>query len=481
VKARRVLALGMTLTLVVAACGRDDEEPIASSSSQPTDSSGPDTTVPAVVGLDGGGFGDLGVICSPAPEGVELTDSDTGVTADSIQVSTVSDPGFPGRPGLNQELFDTAEAFTTWCNEKGGINGRQIELKERDAILTQFQQRVIEACDEGDFMMVGGGAVFDDTGQVERLACGLPTVAGYVVTAAAAEADLTEQPIPNPANSLPSGDLVYLEEQFPESVEHVAVLTGDLQTTITVAERYKEGVGSLGWEVVYDDQYPANGVASWRPYVESMKSAGATGLIWVGEPVNLGKFMVEAQAVGLELDWVRTDANHYDPKLLDEAGDAADGVYVRSVFAPFLGGSAEAGSASEQYTQLIDQYDEGGVQAYLGVQGLSGWLLFATAARDCGADLTRDCVFEKINAITEWTGGGLHAPVDQTSGAGPDCFNLYTVVDGEFTLAEISPNNGIYNCNADNLITLTGDYGTGAKCPNPAFADDPKPSNCAEA
>jgi hypothetical protein len=26
---------------------------------------------------------------------------------------------------------------------------------------------------------------------------------------------------------------------------------------------------------------------------------------------------------------------------------------------------------------------------------------------------------------------------------------------------------------------LHGDYGTGAKCPNPAYADDPKPSTCA--
>ena len=71
-------------------------------------------------------------------------------------------------------MFDTAEAFTKWCNEHGGINGRKIVLKERDAKLTEFQQRVIEACDEGDFMSVGGGAVFDDTGQTDRLACGLP-------------------------------------------------------------------------------------------------------------------------------------------------------------------------------------------------------------------------------------------------------------------------------------------------------------------
>ena len=64
------------------------------------------------------------------------------MTADSIQVSTFSDPGFQGRLGLNQEMFDTAEAFSKWCNDHGGINGRKIVLKERDAKLTEFQQRV---------------------------------------------------------------------------------------------------------------------------------------------------------------------------------------------------------------------------------------------------------------------------------------------------------------------------------------------------
>ncbi len=476
-KARRVLALGMTLTLVVAACGRDEEEPIASNPTGGSGSSTPDTTPD---GLEAGAFGDLGVVCGPAADGAELTATDTGVTADSIQISTVSDPKFAGRPGLNQELFDTAEAFSAWCNEKGGINGRQIDLKERDAELTQFQREVIAACSEGDFMMVGGGAVFDDVGQVERLDCELPTVAGYVVTAVAAEADLTYQPVPNPAGFLPVGDLTYLAEQFPETTKNVGVLTGDIATTVVVGERYKEGIAQpqLGWDVVYDATYPAGGVDNWRPYIEEMQSKGVQGLIWVGEPVNLGKMLAEAEGLEFDLTWIRTDANHYDPKLTAEAGAAADGVYVRSVFAPFLDGAVEPDSASQQYIDLIDQYDEGGIKAYLGVQGLSGWLLFATAARDCGAELTRDCVFEKIGAYTEWSGGGLHAPIDLTTGRGGDCYNLYVVEGGEFTLADIGANNGIYNCDAANITELTGDYGQGAKCKNPAYADDPKPSNC---
>jgi hypothetical protein len=471
----------VTLALAFAACGRDEEPSTQTTGGGTTPGDTTQTTgEPQAAGLDEGGFGDLGVICSPAPEGTVLEATDVGVTEDTIQISTVADPGFAGRPGLNQEMFDVAEAFAKWCNEHGGINGRQIDVKLRDAKLTEYQQQMIAACSEGDFMMVGGGAVFDDTGQAERLGCGLPNIPGFVVTATAAEADLTIQPIPNPANSLPIGDFKYLAEQYPDTLENVGVLTGDLNTTVVVAQRYKEGVGTLGWDVVYDDTYPANGVESWRPWVTNMQSAGVQGLIWVGEPVNLSKLLEEAEALNFSLEWVRTDANHYDPKLT-EAGTAADGTYTRSVFAPFLEGTAEAGSASEQYNQLMDEYKPGGVKAYLGVQGLSGWLLFATAARDCGAELTRDCVFEKAGAVSEWNAGGLHAPLDLASGKGPACFDLFVVEGGEFTLADIAPNNGIYRCDEADVIELTGDYGTGATCPNPAYADDPKPSNCAEA
>ena len=126
------------------------------------------------------------------------------------------------------------------------------------------------------------------------------------------------------------------------------------------------------------------------------------------------------------------------------------------------------------------QYKPDGKIAYLGVQGLSAWLLFAKAAGECGADLTRDCVWEKTRAITDWTGGGLQATHDLQTAKASDCTAILEIKDQRFQLADgYAPNDGIYNCDPKNVITLTGDYGHGATCPNPAYADDPKPSTCA--
>ena len=73
----------------------------------------------------------------------------------------------------------------------------------------------------------------------------------------------------------------------------------------------------------------------------------------------------------MKFDWVAADPNNYDPAVLD-AGAAADGVYVRTAFYPFLDPAlAKDNPATEQYRALMAQYKPDGKIAYLGVQGLS--------------------------------------------------------------------------------------------------------------
>ena len=244
--------------MVAAACGRDSE----TSTGDTSTSDGQSATTAAGSGggspLDEGAFGDLGVVCAPAAKGKANADgSDPGVTADSIQIGTFADPGFQGSLGLDQELFDTAEAFTKWCNDHGGINGRKIDLKERDAAVLQFQQRVIEACDQGDFFVVGGGAVFDDTGQSDRLACGLPAIPGFTVTPAASESDLQVQPVPIRNDQLPFGQFRYLFKKFPDTKNAIGVFGASVQTVATVAKRNKEALLANGAKIVYEGTYNA--------------------------------------------------------------------------------------------------------------------------------------------------------------------------------------------------------------------------------
>jgi hypothetical protein len=299
-RARWLVVIVVVLGLLAASCGRSDDE---------QETGAADTTAPAEGSEGGGGgatgagdFGDLTEVCG---DGDASGATAQGVTDDEIAVGTFADPGFAGRPGLNQELFDAAEVFTAWCNEAGGINGREIVLNQRDTALTEVRARTSEACRE-DFFLVGGGAVFDNEGQEDRLSCLLPDISGFVVTSEAKGADLLVQPVPNAVDAVNVGAQLYIKERFPDTLDSVGYLTGSLPTTVTVSDQNKEAAEALGFETVHEAQYNAAGESSWAPFAEALRSNEVKGLQWTGEPENLAKLLQAVADLGYELEWVAT-------------------------------------------------------------------------------------------------------------------------------------------------------------------------------
>lgn len=430
----RIAAVVVCIALAGAACSRSGDSETSSS-----------TTTGGGQASTGADFGTLKNVCQP---GNASGSTAQGVNDDSIHVATFSDRGFAGRPGLNQELFDSGEVFAKWCNEAGGINGRELVVDERDAALTEYRARIIDSCQQ-DFFMVGGGAVFDDTGVKDRVECMLPDVAGFVVTPIARGSDLLVQPLPNPPGALQVGDLHWFEKHFPASTKHVGILTGDLPTTVKVAKDDREAVEKLGWTVVYSDKYPAAGAVSWTPYVQSLKDKGVQALMWTGEPEGLAKLEQAMADASYSVDWIRTPPNHNDRSLIDVAGAALKNTYVWSSFAPFE--DAKNNPALQKYLDLFAKYaPDAKTKAYLGLQSWSAWLLFAQAARDCGSKLTRTCVFDNLKQTHEWTGGDLHARTDPGKNTGSGCFLLLQATPQGFKRVDVNANDGIYNCGPKN-------------------------------
>jgi ABC-type branched-subunit amino acid transport system substrate-binding protein len=443
--------LVLALAMIAAACGRSGSS-----------SSGTNSTTSTTGGSGGtktASFGNLTDVCQP---GHPTSSPTQGVTPAQIKIATFADPGFVGRPGLDQEFFDTADVFSAWCNDRGGINGRKIVVDKKDSALTETKARMTEACAD-DFAMVGGGSVFDQDGVETRLKCLLPDISGYVVSTQARGADLVVQPLPNSIKSLGVGAMNYMATKFPQDKDHLGVLTGDISTTKIVADQDTEAAKAAGWKVVYSDQYPAAGVTDWTPYAQGIKSAGVKGLVWVGEPENLAAMMKALKNIGYKLDFVRTDANHYDQKLISIAGDALsdNNVFVQSSFYPFE--KANKSNATGEYLQAFKDYKPGGKSnTYLGLQAWSAWLLFAKAAKACGNDLTRTCMYDNAKKVTSWTGGGLHATTDPGAGTSSDCYALEQATPSGFKLvADTKPNDGIFNCSPKNVYTLKGNYGKG--------------------
>jgi ABC-type branched-subunit amino acid transport system substrate-binding protein len=413
---------------------------------------------------DGGGsriakgeFGDLGKVCQAGDGG----GTGTGLTANSINVGTITNKGAEVRPGLNQEMYDTAKAFVAWCNENGGINGRKLTLKDLDAKLNEYPQRVAEACRD-TFALVGGGAIFDNDTSNSRVGCGLINIPGFVVSPTARVADKQVQPLPNPVYRFPVQAYKRLHELHPD-VKKYGILWVDLEGVNTVRKQLKEALTKAGYEVAYDATYQPIGETGWRGFIQSMKDKGVDAFELVGEPENMTAMLNAMSTEGWYPKIITMQPNMYEDKFAKEAKAAADdaSIYVRLTFPMFDMDGKDAPGMGD-YLELMKKYNPSGkYPALLGAQGLSAWLLFAKAATECGSNLTRDCVIEKAKATKDWTAGGLHAPSQPGNTQANECGILVRFTKDGFRYAkdETDPNDGIYNCSPDNVIKLTDDYG----------------------
>jgi hypothetical protein len=441
----------MVAVLVASACGRS-----GSSNATATTAGATGTTV-AAAGV--GDFGTLKSVCGP---GDAKGATAPGVTDTSINMATMSDPGYTAVPGLNQELFDAADAFVGWCNAAGGILGRKIVLHKRDAALTQVAAKMIESCQAPDFMLAGNGEALDATGVQQRLSCGLPEIAAYDVSAAAGTAPLSIDPIPVPNNmSNLGGAWRALAAYDPAVKPKYGLISSNQQSIKDSGNRDKAAAEVVGFtNVSYQEAPPA--VDNYRPYVENLHGAGVQVLgIQAQASQDIGYFKSMAD-VGYFPKYVLLNGNNYDPNMISLGGSLLNsftgGVLVNSAIVPFE--LASQYPAVQQYIDLLNKYVGGAKPKSLGVNAMSAWLLWATAAKACGANLTRDCVMSHASATKDWTAGGLHSPQGPGNATvpGSQCFVLLKatptgfVVDKDIT----KPNSGIFNCDPANAFALKG-------------------------
>lgn len=439
----RMMAVLLAVSLVsMGACSRSDKTNTASKN--------------AGGNLAKGDFGSLKEVCGPGPGG--NTGSGIGITPAGISLGTISDPGSSIRPGLNQEIFDASDVFVSWCNSLGGINGHQIKLDKLDAQLFQHKQRILEACNN-DFALVGGGGVFDDQGQEDRVKCLLPQFPAFLTNEAARNSDLTVQAVPTPSNAINVGTLKYLRKKFPTDTK-VGVLTGSVPSLISTAAQLKEAVETdMGMDTVYNQQYNSTGEATWVPFAQALKQSGAQALIFLGEPSDFAKLVQALDLVNFKMGWIYPSANVYDQQLMTLGGSALSNVYVSALIAPFesAGDGTLHGTAMKDYLALFQQYlPNGNSKALLGVNSFSAWLLFAQAAKSCGATVTRKCVYESAKKITQFSAGGLTAPANPGAALASECsLTIQATPEGFKTMTDGANTDGALFCSPTNVVKVS--------------------------
>lgn len=468
-----VAAFGVTLV----GCG--------SSGSSPTSKNTPLSPSAAASSPD---FGTMKNVCHGAT-GQNRANSDLGVTANSIKITTISDAGSSLQRGLNQELWDATTVFTRWCNEHGGINGRRIEFIKGDAQVVRYADVIDQAC-KTSFALVGGGGAFDNMGQEARLKCELVAVPGFVASAQARGAALNYPAMATGIDQITGGSLQYIAAKYGDN-EPVASVYGNFETTeFTIALRMAAaqavGLTSGASPVNQGDgyteaDYTYNVAAStdWRPVADAVKRSKAKGLIFSGQPADLGKLINALAADGAQksaggtLEWVTSDENMYDQVLIQNGRTGLSRgipMFVQTFIYPFEeANKGEASLGMDDFQALFEHYlPSGKSHAMFAVSSFASWLLFVQAASECGANLTRDCLVNKIKATGDFDAGGLIAARDPANPrqssecfallqATPDGFHRVTGDPKQFPMLQPTEGTGrgVFNCNPTNITTIT--------------------------
>jgi ABC-type branched-subunit amino acid transport system substrate-binding protein len=440
---RLVSVAGATaLALAVAACGR--------SSNVPTDAGiVPATAAPTASAstASAGDFGSLKNICGP---GDAKGATARGVTDSEIHIGTTADPGAVAAPGLEQEFFDVADAFSKWCNAAGGINGRKIVLTKYDAKLFEGAAQILNSC-RTDFMLVGNGNALDAPMQKPRIACNLGQFASYVVSPEAVGSAQTISAQPANSNQYPIGGIRLLSDAFPDSKTGIGIGSSTLASITPQGKRAKEASEEIGLKVPVLSEKPAL-VDNFRPYMEQMKAAGVKGYneIVSQDPAP------EIQAmnnVGWTPDWILWGTQFYSDKSVAAAKTASFPTsYVYTLSLPF--DLTDQYPVLQQVRSIMTASVSKPQYTIFTANAFNAWTLWAKSATECGSTLTEACVFDKAKANTDWTAGGLFPTRDLSKkDSVSDCFAMVKLTpDGfKYDRAVTKPNKDVYNCSPSNV------------------------------
>jgi ABC-type branched-subunit amino acid transport system substrate-binding protein len=444
----RWLAAFTALGLLVAACGSDrDDDESSDTTTAPDDTNGTETTeAPSAVT-----FGDLE---SPCGEGDASGATAQGVTDTDITIGYGDDAGFASAPGLNKQQSDAIRGMIEWCNEQGGINGREIKGNYYDAKILEVNNVMLSACDQV-FMLVGQGFSLDSAQEEARVGCGLGSVPVWSVSPEFAHGPFSIQPVPNPTDFTPVQIAAAIAKAFPDKIAKTAVMYANYPATIDTKDKVLASYPPFGFQFLdCEQQYNINGEDDWRPFVQSLKDCGAEIVYFTGSPnPNFQNFLTAATQLQYAPIYM-TDANFYDEGFADwnaQNGGAADNVYIRQAFVPLSEGASNP--AMQTYLDAVEAI--GGDVNQLGAQAASAFLLWATGVKACGDTVDRDCVLGEIAKVTEWTAGGLHAPTNPASNKPPEC-GLTLKMEGDQFVRFDPTAEGEYDCNPDYVKEVTG-------------------------
>ena len=133
-------------------------------------------------------------------------------------------------------MSDAVKAMIGWCNDQGGINGREVVGNYYDAKILDVNNAMTNACQQV-FMLVGQGWSLDSSQEATRLGCDMASVPAFSVSPEFANGKLMVQPVPNPIDYTPVEIAAAFQKEYPEQIKKSAVMYANYAATIDTKDK----------------------------------------------------------------------------------------------------------------------------------------------------------------------------------------------------------------------------------------------------
>ena len=235
-------------------------------------------------------------------------------------------------------------AFVDWCNEHGGILGRQIFVDDADAKLIELRAGRPGRCDR-DFAMVGGGAVLDDDTNGVRVGCGLANIAGYVVSEKRPPGRPAGAAGPEPVRRVAAGRYQAAKDAVPGRDRALRDHDRAFPSTLLVRDQLQTVAEDLGFTVDYSLEYAPQGETGWDNFANDIKDKGIKILEFVGQPADLVTLDQSFETAGYRPDVILLSTNFYDSSYAGLARGVAGTIFIQSGLLPARAGRRQQGHA----------------------------------------------------------------------------------------------------------------------------------------
>jgi ABC-type branched-subunit amino acid transport system substrate-binding protein len=393
----------------------------------------------------------FGTLTSPCGAGTASGATDQGVTDKTITIGFGDDASYVGDPGVT-EMSDAVKAMIKWCNDQGGINGRQVVGEYEDAGAFNVVSKVQTLCSSA-FMLVGEGWVLDEGAESVRVGCNLVAVPAYTAGVDVANGPMMFQPAPNPDDYFTAASLFQMAKLFPQQVKAADALHTTISASEVSINKVVQGGTAAGFNWLNCGvKVNFTGEPDYTPFAQQFKSCGAQ-LVFSNQPPGplTENFLAAMNRIGYN-PIILGEADVYGPALAQwNTAGFGDNIYVRQAFQPLE--NANVVPAVQQYMSLV--HASGGKVGQLGEQATSAFLLWATAAKSCGSTLTRQCMVNTLSKVHSWDGGGLQATSDPGGNMPPDC-GMLVKLTGTAWSQYYPKAQGQMDCSPSYVVHITG-------------------------